>query len=60
MADPTMTTVNISKPIHARLKELHVRTKVPVGALVEMALEGYLKRREGKKGADVARQEVAV
>lgn len=50
MADPNMTTVNISKAVHARLRLLHDKTKVPVGALVEMALESYLKRREGRKG----------
>ena len=48
MADQNMTTVNISKTIHARLKALHDKTRVPIGALVEAALESYLKRRESR------------
>ena len=48
-----MTTVNIPKGIHARLKALHKETRIPIGALVEMALESYLKSKEDmKKDAD--------
>ncbi len=52
MADQNMTTVNIPKTIHARLKLLHDKTRVPIGVIVEMALEGYLKRKEGKKSVE--------
>ena len=48
MADQNMTTVNIPKTIHTRLKALHNKTRMPIGVIVEMALDGYLKRKESR------------
>ncbi len=52
MADQNMTTVNIPKSVHARLKLLHEKTQVPIGVLVKSALDNYLKSREGKKSVE--------
>ena len=44
MADPNMTSVNIPKPLHRKLKLLRKKTRLAVGVMAELAIEEYIRK----------------
>ena len=51
MADPNMTSVNIPKPLHRKLKLLRKKTRLAVGVMAELAIEEYIRATAAKGAA---------
>jgi predicted transcriptional regulator len=43
MADPKMTSVNIPRTLHRKLKTLRKKTRLAVGVMAELAIEEYVR-----------------
>lgn len=49
MADPNMTSVNIPKSLHKKLKAIKKETRLAVGVMTELAVEEYIRNVKLKK-----------